>query len=186
MVVQLYQKQLLWGFKMETFEAISTRRSIRHFNSEEVSAPDIKKIIEAGILSPSAKNRQPWHYIVINKDKDLKNKISDILKSCTDETTLQTCNVIKECSSLILVFATIENEIMDIESLGASIENMLLEATNINVGTLWIGYILEIEKELQKIFKTDKKLISAIALGHFDKNPKPRPRKTMEEVTEWY
>lgn len=87
---------------------------------------------------------------------------------------------------MILVFATIENEIMDIESLGASIENMLLEATNINVGTLWIGYILEVEKELQKIFKTDKKLISAIALGHFDKNPKPRPRKTMEEVTEWY
>ncbi len=171
---------------METFEAISTRRSIRHFNSEEINEEDIKKIIEAGILSPSAHNRQPWHYIVINKDKALKNKISDILKANTDETTLQTCNVIKECSSLILAFATIENEIMDIESIGASIENMLLEAINLNIGTLWIGYILEIEPELQKIFKTDKRLVSAIALGCFDKNPKPRPRKSMEEVTEWY
>lgn len=171
---------------METFEAISTRRSIRHFNSEEVSAQDLKKIIEAGILSPSAHNRQPWYYIVINKDKDLKNKISDILESCTGEETIQTCNVIKECSSLILVFATIEDGIMDTLSIGASIENMLLEATNINVGTLWIGYILKIEQELQNMFKTNKNLISAIALGHFDKNPKPRPRKTMEEVTEWY
>lgn len=171
---------------METFEAISTRRSIRHFNSEEVSAQDLKKIIEAGILSPSAHNRQPWHYIVINKDKDLKNKISEVLKANTGEETIQTCNVIKECSSMILVFATIEDEIMDVLSIGASIENMLLEATNINVGTLWIGYILKIEQELQNKFKTDKKLISAIALGHFDKNPKPRPRKTIEEVTEWY
>lgn len=171
---------------METFEAISTRRSIRHFNSEEVSAQDLKKIIEAGILSPSAHNRQPWHYILINKDKDLKNKISEVLKANTGEETIQTCNVIKECSSMILVFATIEDEIMDTLSIGASIENMLLEATNINVGTLWIGYILKIEQELQNMFKTDKKLISAIALGHFDKNPKPRPRKTIEEVAEWY
>lgn len=177
---------------METFEAISTRRSIRHFNSEEVSAQDLKKIIEAGILSPSAHNRQPWHYIIINKDKALKNKISDILKANTDDTTTQTCNVIKESSALILVFAKIENKIMDekvimdIESIGASIENMLLRATSLDIGTLWIGYILEIEKELQKIFKTDKKLLAAIALGHFDKNPNPRPRKAYEEVTEWY
>jgi len=171
---------------METFEAISTRRSIRHFNDKEVSETDLKKIVEAGILSPSGHNRQPWHYIVINKDKNLKNQIGDILEEHTSDETLQTCNVIRECSSLILVFATITNEIIDIESVGASIENMLLAATDINVGTLWIGYIIEIEKELQKIFKTDKKLLAAIALGHFDKNPKPRPRKAYEEVTEWY
>jgi len=171
---------------METFEAIKERRSIRHFNNLEVSVSDLKKIIEAGILSPSGHNLQPWHYIIINKDKNLKNKIGDILEAHSGEEVLQTCNVIRECSSLILVFATITDEIFDIESVGASIENMLLTATDLNVGTLWIGYIINIEKELQKIFKTDKKLLAAIALGHFDRNPKPRPRKTMDEVTEWY
>lgn len=171
---------------METFEAISTRRSIRHFNSEPVTEEELKKIVEAGILSPSAHNRQPWHYIIINKDKELKDKIGDILKENTSDATTQTCNVIKECSSLILVFANIEDSVMDIQSVGASIENMLLMATNLNIGTLWIGYILEVEEILKKMFHTDKKLIAAIALGHFDKNPKPRPRKTLEEVSEWY
>jgi len=148
MEVQLFLKHLLWEFKMETFEAIKERRSIRHFNNLEVSVSDLKKIIEAGILSPSGHNLQPWHYIIINKDKNLKNKIGDILEAHSGEEVLQTCNVIRECSSLILVFATITDEIFDIESVGASIENMLLTATDLNVGTLWIGYIINIENEV--------------------------------------
>jgi len=171
---------------METLDAIKERRSIRHFNTEEVSVSNLKEIIDSGILSPSGHNRQPWHFIIIHKDKALKNKIGDILEEHSNEEVLQTCNVIRECSDLILVFADIEDKIIDIQSIGASIENMLLRATSLNVGTLWIGYIIYIEQELQKIFKTDKKLMAAVALGHYDKNPKPRPRKKVEEVTEWY
>ena len=170
---------------MELTEVIKNRRSIRHFNNEKLSKETINKILTSGILAPSAKNRQPWNFIVI-ENPDLKKEIGDLLeKKTTDETNL-TCEVIRECQALILVYGDIEHEIFDVESIGACIENMILEAYNLNVGSLWIGFILQIEEELKKKFKTDKKLIAAVALGYTNTNPKPRPRKTLEECTKWY
>jgi len=184
MEAQHFLKLSQWEFKMETIDAIKERRSIRHFNSEEVSVNNLKEIIEAGILAPSAHNKQPWHFIVV-KDKDIKNKLSLMLKEKVEEAAL-TAEVIETCNTLILVFAEIQDELMDIQSVGASIENMILMATAKNIGSLWIGYIAKIEGELQELFKTDKKLIAAVALGKASVAPKPRPRKNVDEVVEWY
>lgn len=171
---------------MELKEAIEIRRSIRHYNGQEVSTDEIKEIINGAIKSPSAHNKQPWSFYIIHENKAKKDEIADILLSNTGDYTAQTCNVIKECSALILVFAKIENELMDIESVGAAIENMLLTATDLNIASLWIGYIINIESILQAMFNTSDKLVAAVALGHTDKIPKPRPRKTLEECTLWY
>ncbi len=171
---------------MELIKAIENRRSIRHYNEKELSKDTITKILEAGRLSPSAHNRQPWHFIVIHEDKKKKEEISNILRASSEMEVSLTCDVIKECSALILVFGSIEDEIMDIQSIGASIENIILRAHDLKVGSLWIGYILRIEKELQQMFSTDNKLVAAIALGYTDTNPKARPRKSLEEITEWH
>lgn len=171
---------------MELKEAIKVRRSIRHFNDLEVSTSEIKEILGSAILSPSAHNRQPWSFYIIHEDKFKKAEIADILLAATGDYTIQTCNVIKECNALILVFAKIEDELMDIESVGAAIENMLLTATDLNIASLWIGYIINIESTLQAMFDTNDKLVAAIALGHTDKISKPRPRKTLEECSKWY
>ncbi|MEE3495655.1 MAG: nitroreductase family protein, partial [Butyrivibrio sp.] len=48
---------------------IAARHSIRKYKAEAVNRDDIKKILEAGILAPSAKNRQPWKFIVVEGDK---------------------------------------------------------------------------------------------------------------------
>ena len=71
------------------------------------------------------------------------------------------------------------------QAVGAAVENMVLRARDLDVASLWIGYILRIEKELQKEFSTDKRLICAVALGYTDHFPSKRPRKTLEEVSEW-
>ena len=170
---------------MELTDAIQNRRSIRHFNNEKLSNETINKILTSGTLAPSAKNRQPWSFIVIT-NKELKEEISHLLKVKTAAETNLTCEVIKNCQALILVYGEIENEIFDISSVGACIENMLLEAHNLNVGSLWIGYILQIEEELKKKFNTNKKLIAGISLGYTDTWPKARPRKTISECTTWY
>jgi nitroreductase len=62
---------------METFEAIMTRRSIRKYTSEEVSEIDVKKILEAAMAAPSARNTQPWHFVVV-KDKNVLGKIAEM------------------------------------------------------------------------------------------------------------
>lgn len=50
---------------------IETRRSIRKFSEQEISMEDIQDILESGIKAPSAKNRQPWKFVIVmGKEKE--------------------------------------------------------------------------------------------------------------------
>lgn len=169
---------------MELETVIKNRRSIRHYNEKEIEKRDIEKILKCGILAPSAKNRQPWHFIVIKEDKDLKNEIGSLLEGCLPEASL-TSEVIKTSDTIIMIYADIENTILDVQSVGACIENMILKATDLDISSLWIGYTLKIEEELKELLNTDKTLIATLALGYSDAKPKPRPRKALDSVSEW-
>lgn len=64
---------------MQLMDAIYKRKSIRKFKKIKISIQDLKQIIKAGTLAPSAKNRQPWHFYII-QDRELEsllNKISE-------------------------------------------------------------------------------------------------------------
>lgn len=60
---------------MDTLELILKRRSIREYLDKEIPDSDIEKILRAGLSSPSACNKMPWHFIVV-KDKELIHKMS--------------------------------------------------------------------------------------------------------------
>jgi len=51
---------------MDTLEAIFSRRSVRNFTNDPVSDDDLHDLLKAGMQAPSAKNEQPWHFIVID------------------------------------------------------------------------------------------------------------------------
>ena len=53
-------------------EVIKIRRSVREFTNEDISDSDIKKIIEAGICAPSARNQQPWEFIVVQDEEKIQ------------------------------------------------------------------------------------------------------------------
>lgn len=163
---------------------INNRRSIRHYIEKTIDKKDIESILESGILAPSAKNRQPWHFIIIKRDLDLKGKIADLLEENLPEAAL-TSEVIRTCDTIIMVYADIEDTILDVQSVGACIENMILKATDLGISSLWIGYTLKIEAELKELLNTDKTLIATLALGYSEAKPKPRPRKTLESVSIW-
>lgn len=170
---------------MELSKVLEERRSVRHYNQLELKKELIEDILNYAILSPSAHNRQPWHFIVI-RNQDLKREIGDLLQNKMGDIAQVTSNVIRESQALILVFADITEEIMDIVSVGACIENMILRARDLDIASLWIGYILDIEEELKNKFALDKQLISAVALGYTDHFPSKRSRKELNEVSEWY
>ncbi len=170
---------------MELSKVMEERRSVRHFNDKVLDRSIIEDILGFAILAPSAHNRQPWHFVVV-RDSLKKEDIALMLADYGDASIMTTCNVIRDCSALVLVFADITEEVMDVQSVGACIENMVLRARDLDVASLWIGYILKIEKELQREFSTEKKLIAAVVLGYTDHYPSKRPRKTIEEVTEWW
>jgi nitroreductase len=68
---------------MDLFDAIRDRKSIRRFKATQIPEADIRKILDAGRLAPSANNTQPWSFIVI-KDKTLLRKMADATRVMLD------------------------------------------------------------------------------------------------------
>ena len=156
---------------------IENRRSIRNYKTDNIDKKIIFDILNASIKAPSAKNNQPWRFLIVNND--IKNKISDKMIEIYGPN--KTAEVIKTVPYLILVYNK-DNEYFNHLSIGAAIENILLEAENIGLGTLWIGYIKKIEDYVKQLVNIDYELVSAIAIGVKNENPLERPRLTLDEV----
>lgn len=174
---------------MELQDTIELRRSIRKFKDTEVDEELINQLLEVARIAPSAKNLQPWRFYIA-KD-DIKNKIAKLMKDyhyANPERTagmLSTANSIEEAPVLILVFRESDGyslERNDILSLGGAIEHILLKATDLGLGSLWICAMYKVKEEISKLIGTELELYSAIAIGYADESPEARPRKNMKEI----
>ncbi len=192
--------------------SIIDRRSIRKYIDKAVNKADIYEIIQAGILAPSAKNRQPWKYIVFTKEakSSLLDEMEKGLLRERDgrmllpkshmglQDAFHTLKVMREAPVLIVVeningkspYQSIDSEdriteICDTLSIGASIQNMLLTATELGYGTLWIANTCFAYDELVNYMGISGQLVGAISLGYPNEQPDPRPRKKLEDVVEF-
>lgn len=62
---------------MEAWDAICARRNVRVYRADEVSQADLNRIAEAGWRAPSAKNRQPWDFVIVT-DRDQLLELSTV------------------------------------------------------------------------------------------------------------
>lgn len=185
---------------METRKAIEDRRSIRAFKNEKVSKNLIMDMLDCARLAPSAKNRQPWYFVIV--EGNLKNQIADMMIKYAEEnddteerkilkcpsSVKATAKVMKEAPTLILVLKEkdINCTTADTLSIGACIENILLRATDLGLGSLWIRDIVYVAEEVAKLVNhSDLELNSAISIGYSNQSPNARPRKQLEEIIEW-
>ena len=192
--------------------AIYDRRSIRKFTDRPISQEDITDIIQSGIKAPSSKNRQPWKYIVVQgnaKEEMLKVFRQGIEREEKDNALLPlskqhiaaakyTVDIMAEAPIIVFVVNSLGKsilteltpeehvyEICNIQSISASIQNMLLAATEKGIGSLWICDIYFAYSELCKWLDSDGQLIAAFAFGYPNEFPKERPRKKLEDIVEW-
>ena len=192
--------------------AIYDRRSIRKFSNKPISQKDITDIIQSGIKAPSSKNRQPWKYIVIqgkSKEEMLKVFRQGIEREENERALLPqskqyiatakyTVDIMSEAPIVIFVDNTLGKsiladltleehvyEICNIQSISASIQNMLLAATEKGIGSLWICDIYFAYPELYEWLDSEGQLIAAIAFGYPNEFPKERPRKNIDDIVEW-
>lgn len=186
---------------MDTIRAINQRRSIRSFKSNLIPAETIERLLEIATKAPSAKNRQPWRFVVLQGNKKDKlveimtNTIKDYKKKALDFGSLElSTNSINQASTVILVFnafSNIEKDynhhklLVDNQSIGAAIENMILAAEDIGLATLWICDIFYCDKEICSWLDRKEELAAAVAIGYRNQTPHQRPRKDWREVTEW-
>lgn len=76
-------------------------------------------------------------------------------------------------------------EICNAQSIGASIENMILTATELGLGSLWICDTYFAHEEITDWMDTGYPHFATLAIGYADENPAPRPRNSMSDVVEW-
>lgn len=186
---------------MNTIESIKRRRSIRAFKNDDISKEIIEDILNCGRLAPSAKNRQPWYFVVVKSN--IKDKIADMMIDYTinnDEAMERkimgcassvnpTANVIKQAPILVLIFREKNDNwiVGDNLSIGACVENMCLRATELEIGSLWIRDIAYVAKDVAKMLNHENmELNCAVALGIANQSPKQRPRKELKDIVEWY
>ena len=180
---------------MEFNDTVHKRRSIRKFKTDQIEKEVIVEIIKDALIAPSAHNKQPWNYYVFTLDKKVEieniihEKITNKRELSMYEKIMRKClSFLKEAPVLILVYSGEEDTAPnDLLSLGASIENMLLSATDKEIGSLWLGVITAFEEEINKYLDIKgKRLISGVVLGYKDEEPIPVFRKEFNDIVKFY
>lgn len=174
---------------------IKARKTIRKYKDLEVSNEDIISIIKSAILAPSAKNRQPWRFYILNdKEKD------DIVNMMLDweqknkgfgSSIKGSANQMSQASTAIVVYSPIYHsknkkthyKKPDYLSLGAAIENMALKCSDLGLGSSWLCDTLYIEDEINNYLNvSDLEQISTLVIGYPKEIPNRRERFSIDEV----
>jgi len=159
--------------KVDVFEAVKVRRSIRKYRPEPIPKEKLEMILEATRLAPSAANRQPWRFIMV-QEQDRKNALAE---AANKQTFLSDAAAIAVAVGDPDVSARWHEKDTMI-----ALDHMVLAATALGYGTCWIGAFDEdAVKHLLKI-PAKMKIIALLPIGISAEKPAPRPRKELSEI----
>lgn len=179
---------------MDVFKAIKWRRSVRRFSTEPVEREKVLQILEAARLAPSSSNRQAWHFVVID-DRTIIEQIPDTVPVGTQRIVSfvrKAPLVIAGCytkafTHYIAQFSGHENHLVDVS---IAMAQMTLAATELGIGTCWIGWFGE--SRLRNLLRLPRryKIVALLVLGYpadasTDESIAgipPRPRKSLTEI----
>ena len=119
---------------MDALECIMTRMSVREYKTDAVPDSLLEKVLRAGMAAPSAVNKQPWEFVVVN-DRELLLGINEKMPNVH-------C---KQCPIAIVVCGNTDKALEGeglgywIQDTSAATENMLLAAHALGLGTVWCG-----------------------------------------------
>jgi len=191
---------------MDTLEAIATRRSNRRFKADPIPQDVLEKILNAAIMAPSGKNRQPWRFVVVREDKrgemvtEMRAGIAKFKARGDNIGSAEgTAAVMEQAPVTVFIFNTdgkhpwldrsIQETVWDlvnIQSIGAAIQNICLAARAFGLGSLWIADVLYAYEELEAWLGQDTEMIAAVSLGYPADNPVIFSRKPLADVTVWF
>jgi nitroreductase len=157
---------------MDVWEVIRRRRSIRRFKQEAISKEVLLEVVEAGRCAPSAANRQPLEFVVVNSE-ERRNEIFAQLAWAAYVQPRRDPPAGKRPVAYIIVLVNRERVLAKFGSVdaAAAIENILLAAQGEGIGSCWLGSIKR-EKVREILEIPDKYDIdSVVALGYPDEQP---------------
>ncbi len=160
---------------------IFSRRSIRKYQDKEVPADMINDLLKAAMAAPSAVAKDPWHFIVI-QNKDTLQKLADALPHGQMLRHAPAAFVV--CGDITKAHDQLESYML--QDLSAAVENILITANILGLGTCWLGVHPRQERMngVSKLFSLPENIIPmcGIALGWPADNPPARTRYKADRV----
>lgn len=148
---------------MDALECLHSRRSIRQYTEEAVSDENIRTLLDAAMIAPSAGNAQPWHFVVIH-DKTILDKIPSIHPYA---------GMASRAPLGILVCASPNEEKHKgfwPQDCAAATQNILLAANAIGLGAVWTGLhpVEDREQAFRELLGIPAEIIpmSFLVIGH--------------------
>ena len=111
---------------------IFRRRTIRKYTSLQVEPEKLKLLLEAAVMAPSAGNQQDWQFVVVTQRETL-DKLSDATPNAKP---------LLSATAAIIVIGDMEKETRTgfwVQDCSAATMNILLQATEIGLGSVWVG-----------------------------------------------
>ena len=162
---------------------IMTRTSIRQYTNEPVSKADIETMLRAGMAAPTAVNRQPWHFVVINSKEKLAELAGDNPRG----------GMLKKAPLAIVVCGNMDKALSGqgrgfwVQDCSAATENILLAANAIGLGAVWTGLYPDENRAgaVAKVLKLPETYIPlcTIVIGHPAELPTPKDKWKPENVS---
>lgn len=197
-------------FDNHTLRTIAARRSIRLFTDQDVSDDAVQTILTAANQAPSAHNEQSWRFVVIRKEK--KNELAALATSRAGDFPKPSSSLLRMAARSIasapVVVAIVntgdliargENlfkldhpevrdffRTMEIQSSAAAVQNLLLAATSLNLGSVWLGILFLIKEDVRRFLgEPEGEFMAVIPLGYTDRTTKG-PNKIPAEANTRY
>jgi nitroreductase len=191
----------------ETLRSIHARRSVRTFTERPVAEEDLHALLEAANKAPSAHNQQSWRFMVLRGEK--KHALADLVAARAADfprpssillrmagrsisgapvvvAVANTGELIRHGSDLFQVDQEAARDFfrtMEIQSSAAAVENLLLAATSLGLGSVWLGILFLIKHEvLAFLGEPNGEFMAVIPIGYAAKTtegPKKRPLETI-------
>jgi nitroreductase len=159
---------------LSLLDLILTRRSIRKYEDKDIPEEVLEQILETGRQAPSAVNRQPIHFVVVNDLNILKNLCDNLIARFVKRAPLAIVGCANTKSLLTGKWAVIDATI--------AMQNMVIAALTFGIGSCWIGACNE--KKIKELLKIPDKLkvVAVLTFGYPAEQPKQRKKKPFEEM----
>lgn len=176
--------------KSEVFQwLVNNRQSVRGYKPDMVEKEKLERILEAGRLSPSACNAQPWKFIVVD-NPDLKNQIADAtsnrvigINHFTKQAPVHIVVVMEPANFNSNFGSLVKDKNLPLIDIGIAAAHLCLQATAEGLGTCILGWFNE--RTIRKLLDIpkSKRVILVITLGYAsDEDIREKKRKTVNEV----
>jgi nitroreductase len=162
---------------MDAIEAITTRKALRAFAAHQVEAEKLKKVIDAGRHAMSARNLQPWQFVVIHNH----DRIREVGALCA------TGKFVGDAPAAIVVLKDTSNKRWADVDCAQAVQNMATAAWSLGLGTCWVGNF-DGPKIAQILGIPDQwAIFTILAFGYPNSSspPQSRPLKPRQEVVHY-